>query len=160
MTAACLAVSAGCARARIENGRYFSPKGYGIAVPAEGWRIVKQSEADLELRHDSQAAAMLANGSCDSVSLRTSGDILARHVLMGLEHRKVIEKGEVAIGERTATHVVLEGRAPGAGGTVWVEAYVVKGDRCVYDFLYAAPAASFETSRRDFQRFVESFRAE
>jgi len=34
---------------------------------------------------------------------------------------------------------------------------VVKGDRCVYDLMYAAPAARFEAWRSDFDRMVASF---
>jgi hypothetical protein len=44
-----------------------------------------------------------------------------------------------------------------AGTAVGVEAVVIKGQRCVYDFLYVAPAASFETGRGDFRAFVDSF---
>jgi hypothetical protein len=36
----------------------------------------------------------------------------------------------------------------------------VKDGRCVYDLLYVAPPASFESSRGDFERFVGSFAAE
>ena len=156
----CLSASSGCARARIENGRYLSTKGYRVAVPPDGWTVVSGSRADLELRHASPPAEMLVHGSCDGAARGRSTDVLARHLLMGMDHRRVIEKGEVAIGEGRAAHVVLEGRAPDAGELVRVEAYVMRGERCVYDFLYAAPAASFEISRRDFQRFVESFTTE
>jgi hypothetical protein len=37
---------------------------------------------------------------------------------------------------------------------------VVKGDRCVYDLVYAAPPADFERWRGDFQRLVGTFRLE
>jgi len=40
---------------------------------------------------------------------------------------------------------------------VTVEAVVLKGRRCVYDFLYVAPTAAFETGRGDFKAFVGSF---
>jgi hypothetical protein len=43
------------------------------------------------------------------------------------------------------------------GAQVGVEAVVIKGDRCVYDLLYVAPVAAFETGRGDFRAFVESF---
>jgi hypothetical protein len=43
------------------------------------------------------------------------------------------------------------------GTAVGVEAVVVKGERCVYDLLYVAPAANFDTGRGDFRAFVESF---
>ena len=157
LVAACVSAGAGCARARIENGRYLSPKGYRVAVPPDGWTVVSGGPADLELRHESPTAQMLVHGSCDGPGRGRSAHILARHLLMGIDHRRVIERGEVAIAGRVATHVVLEGRAPDEEEPVRVEAYVAKSERCIYDFLYAAPVASFETARRDFQRFVESF---
>jgi len=160
LVAACVSTGAGCARARIENGRYFSPKGYRVAAPPDGWTVVGRSPADLAMRHDSPRAEMLVNGSCAGEGRGGSAEILARHVLMGVMQRRVIEKGEAAIGGRLAAHVVLEGRAPDGEVPVRVEAYVMKDERCIYDFLYAAPVASFETWRRDFQRLVESFTTE
>ena len=61
----------------------------------------------------------------------------------------------MTVGGWPAQRAVVHGRLDGAA--VGVEAVVVKGDRCVYDFLYVAPAASFETGRGDFRAFVESF---
>jgi hypothetical protein len=40
---------------------------------------------------------------------------------------------------------------------VRVETYVLKDARCVYDFAYVAPPASFEAWRAEFRRLVESF---
>ncbi len=160
LVAACISMGAGCARARIENGRFLSPKGYRVAAPPDGWTVVRGSRADLEMRHDSPRAEMLVHGSCDGEGRGGSAHILARHVLMGVTQRRMIEKGETAIEGGMAAHVVLEGRAPDEAEPVRVEAYVMKSERCVYDFLYAAPAASFETWRRDFQRLVESFTTE
>jgi hypothetical protein len=42
------------------------------------------------------------------------------------------------------------------GALVEVEAFVLKGDRCVHDFLYVAPAGHLESGRREFQALVES----
>jgi hypothetical protein len=37
-----------------------------------------------------------------------------------------------------------------------VELFVVKGERCVYDLMYAAPPVAFEQWRADFHRFAGS----
>ena len=63
----------------------------------------------------------------------------------------------MTIGGRAAGHVVLEGRESEQSERVRVEAYVLKDERCVYDFLYAAPVAAFEVSRPEFRRVVDSF---
>jgi hypothetical protein len=155
-----LSASVGCARARIEDGRYLSAKGYRVAVPPAGWTVVAGAPADLALRRESPRAQMLVNASCDGPERGRSSAILTRHLLMGLGRRSPVVKDEVAIGGRVAAHVVLEGQAPGERDAVRVEAYVIRGERCVYDFLYAAPAGSFEAWRGDFRRVVESFTAE
>ena len=41
-----------------------------------------------------------------------------------------------------------------------VDAVTLKGDRCVYDFLYVAPVDQFEAGRPEFQAFVESLAVE
>ena len=38
-----------------------------------------------------------------------------------------------------------------------IESYVVKGEHCVWDLLYAAAPGAFDATREDFQRLVESF---
>ena len=160
VVAASLFATAGCAATRLEEGRYRSPKGYHVAVPPNGWTVMSQDDVDLVLRHEDPPARMLVNASCDETVRSRSGKILARHLLMGLKHRTVVERGEVALAGRPATHLLLEGEDGEEGPRVRVDAYVVKTDRCVYDFLYVAPAASFAAARRDFQRVLESFRME
>jgi hypothetical protein len=142
------------------DGRYRSPKGYRVLVPAGGWKAVNHDGADLLLRYDRSPAEMLVHASCDRAYRTRSPEILARHLLMGLRRRTVLEKAEVAIDGRTAIHIVVEGEDTDASVPVRVDAYVLKGDRCVYDFLYAAPAASFAAGHEDFRRLVDSFRME
>ena len=160
LVAACLLVTTGCAATSIEDGRYRSPKGYRVVVPPSGWTVVNEDGVDLMLRYEASPAEMLVNASCEGVYRSRSREILARHLLMGLRHRTVVERGEVAIDGRAAMHVVLEGEDADESVPVRVDAYVLKGDRCVYDFLYAAPAASFEAGRDDFRRLLDSFRME
>jgi hypothetical protein len=56
-----------------------------------------------------------------------------------------------------ATHTVLEGRMQKSDDRMRIESYVVKGDRCVWDLIYAAEPGVFDATRVDFQRLVESF---
>lgn len=160
VVAASLLATAGCAAARIEEGRYRSPKGYHVAVPPNGWTVMSQDDVDLVLHHEHPPARMLVNASCDETVRSRSEWILARHLLMGLRHRTVVESGKVALAGRPAMHLLLEGEDGDEGTRVRVDAYVVKTDGCVYDFLYVAPAASFAEARGDFQHMVESFRME
>ena len=151
---------AGCAGRRIEGGVYHSPKGYRVALPGGEWTVAEESGSDLELRHRTAPAAMLANAQCGGRAPARSLDIFSRHLLIGLRSRTAVERGEVSVGGRRAAHTVLDARLSAKDAPVRVETYVMKDERCVYDFAYAAPPRSFETWRAAFRRFVESFAAE
>lgn len=151
---------AGCAGRRIEGGIYHSPKGYHVAVPEGEWTVVEKSASDLELRHRTASAAMLANAQCGGHAPARTLDVLSRHLLIGLQRRTTIERGEVSLDGRPAAHTILDGHLSAKDEPVRVEAYVMKDERCIYDFAYAAPPWSFETWRAAFRRFVESFGTE
>lgn len=160
LTAATLALGA-CAGKRIEHGVFHAPTGYRVALPPDGaWRIVDDSRADLELRHRTGSAGMLVNGACDPAIARRGPEVLARHLLMGLRDRKELERSEVPVNGRVASHRLLEGRMRQSDERVRVESYTVRGERCVYDLLFVAEPLAFEAERDDFRRFVESFHGE
>ena len=156
-TALALAVVlSGCATAgRIENGVFYSSKGYQVRLPAEGWRVEPNRQADLELKRETPPGGMLANATCDGREAGRPADVLARHLTFGLTHRETLEITRSEAGGRQAVRTVVRGTT--ASALVTVEAVVIKDWRCVYDFLYVAPAAAFETGRGDFEAFVESF---
>jgi len=103
---------------------------------------------------------MLVNAACDAPAARRSLESLARQLLVGLHDRRVLENGEVTVNGRRAAHAVLEARPGDGAAAMRIEMYVIKVGHCVYDFLYAAPPATFETGRADFQTVVESLRTE
>jgi hypothetical protein len=148
------AAVAGCAGKRIENGVFFSPKGYRVAVPAGGWTVAGDTRADLELRR--AGAGMLVNAACDDVP-RAGLAVLERHLLVGLRDRTVVVEEEVSVNGMRGRHAVLEGRAAAGGPPVKVELYVMRDGRCVYDLVYAAPPAEFDRGRAAFSHLVETF---
>jgi hypothetical protein len=158
--AAAACALAGCAGGRIESGVYHSSKGYRVTLPGPEWTVADASEADLELRHRTAAAGMLANATCEGRARAPRLDALARHLVMGWQSRTTIERGEADVGGRRAAHAVLDGRLAAREAPVRVEIYVMQDARCVYDFAYAAPPASFEAWRATFRRLVESFATE
>ena len=98
---------------------------------------------------------MLADATCDG---RTAGRplaVLTRHLTFGLGHRETVESVRSEVGGRQAERTVVRGTVDGA--EVAVEAVVLKDERCVYDFMYVAPAGAFEAGRADFRALVESF---
>lgn len=150
----------GCAGHRLHNGVYRSEHGYRVTVPGPGWTVVERSQADLELRRADGRAGMLAAATCGRATTRTRYSDLSRHLLLGLRDRETLEENETSLAGRRGVHVVVEGRMRDSAERVRIESYTVKDGRCVYDLLYVAPPASFESSRGDFGRFVGSFAPE
>jgi len=149
------ALLAGCSTAgHIENGVFYSSKGYQVSLPARGWAVKPGGSAELELQRRDPEGGMLADATCDDKTAGRPLTILARHLTFGLRDRVLEDGGSLTLAGRPAQRSVVRGNVDGTA--VGVEAVVVKGERCVYDFLYVAPAASFEAGRADFQVFLES----
>jgi hypothetical protein len=146
---------AGCSASRVENGMFHSSKGYQVRLPANGWRVEPDAEADLQLRRDAPAGGMLVNATCEGQPLRQSLPLLTRHLTFGLKNRRTVETHTGELGGQPAEHVVVRGTMDGM--EIAVEAVVLKTPRCVHDFLYVAPVGDFEAGRGDFNAFVESF---
>jgi hypothetical protein len=146
---------AGCSAGRIDNGVFYSPKGYQVSLPRQGWAVRHGGAAELELQRRDPAGGMLADATCEDNTAGRPLPVLARHLTFGLKDRVLEDGGTLTLAGRPAQRAVVRGSLDGT--PVGVEAVVVKGDRCVYDFLYVAPAAAFEAGRGDFRAFVESF---
>lgn len=153
-------VLAGCAGGRAPYGVYRSSKDYRLVLPGQDWRVMKESRADLELRHRQGSAAMLVNATCDRRIADRPVEALSREILAGFSDRQLQERASARVAGRPAEHLVVDGRAARPDERVRVELLVVKGDRCVYDLVYAASLEDFARWRGDFQRVVETFTLE
>jgi len=147
----------GCATAtgRIENGMFYSAKGYRVTLPPTGWRVDAGQRADLALRGEARPGGMVVDATCGGREAARPLDVLARHLTFGLTRREVLENGTSTVGGREAAHSVVRGLAEGQ--TVTVEALVVRAEPCVHDFLYVAPSEAFDGGRPAFRALVESF---
>ena len=157
---AALAFIFGCALKRIENGVYHSSKGYRVTIPKAGWTLVADGPADLTLRHPAADAGMAVNAVCEGAAPRRADGVLARQLQIGLRDRKVIERATADVAGRPASRMLVEGHLEESAARVRIESLSMKDGRCLYDFLYVAPRATFEATRADFARFVDSFRTE
>jgi hypothetical protein len=146
---------AGCSASRIEQGVFYSPKGYHVTLPGDGWAVRPGGAAELELQRKDPAGGMLADATCDGKTVGRPLPVLTRHLTFGLGHRETVESVQNDSGGRQAERTVVRGSVDGAD--VMVEAVVLKDARCVYDFVYVAPVNAFEAGRGDFHAFVESF---
>ncbi|HEX9747984.1 MAG TPA: hypothetical protein VGB86_06225 [Methylomirabilota bacterium] len=155
-----LSLLAGCATAtgRIENGMFYSAKGYRVTLPPSGWRVAAGQRADLALRGEAQPGGMVVDATCTGREAARPLDVLARHLTFGLTRRDVLENGTSTVGGREAAHSLVRGVADGRAVTV--EALVVRAEPCVHDFLYVAPSEAFDDGRPAFRSLVESFTLE
>lgn len=143
---------AGCAGKRIEGG-VFHGEGYRVTLPKEGWRVMRRGPADLELQREAAPGGIIANATCGREAGRGL-DRLARQLLTGLKDRTILEQNAISVNGHAGERLVFAGRT--AAGAVKGEAYVLKAGACVYDVLYVAPAASFDSGREDFERLAAS----
>ena len=157
---AALACIFGCALKGIENGVYHSSKGYRVTIPNNEWTLVDEGPADLTLRHQGPAAGMAVNAVCEGAAPRRADGVLARQLQIGLRDRRVIERATAEVAGRAASRMLVEGHLEQSAARVRIESLSMKDGRCLYDFLYVAPPATFEATRADFARFVDSFRME
>ena len=144
----------GCSASRIEQGVFYSPKGYHVTLPGDGWAVKPGGAAELELQRRNPAGGILADATCDGKTAGRPLPVLTRHLTFGLGHRETVESVQNDAGGRQAERTVVRGTVDGKD--VMVEAVVLKDERCVYDFVYVAPANDFEAGRGDFHGFVES----
>jgi hypothetical protein len=151
-----LLVGAACAGSRIEGGVFYSAKGYRVALPAgPGWQVAADGRADLELRRAAPRAGILVNATCEGRAPTRPLAILARHLTFGIQDKEVREQSELTVAGHPAIKLLLTGRLDGV--PVEVEAYVVKGERCVYDFAYVAPPGEFGGGQADFETLLSTF---
>lgn len=100
-------------------------------------------------------AGILAHATCEGKPPRRPLRVLARHLIFGLEGRKLVEREEVTVGGRPGIRMLVEGRLDRT--PVTVEAYVLKGEGCIYDLVYVASPTDFAAGQTEFREFVGSF---
>lgn len=143
-----------CTADRIERGVFHSNKGYAVSLPGREWQVASATAADLELHRAAPTAGMLADATCEGRVPSQPAPLLVRHLTFGVKNRKDVRTEEVVVKGLPGARTTLRGTLD--GGEVAVDAVSLKGDRCVYDFLYVAPVDQFEAGRSAFQAFVES----
>jgi hypothetical protein len=153
-----LALGAACSADRVERGVFYSGKGYRVALPGDGWTVVREGEADLALRRASPPGGMAVAATCPGPPLGRPLSLLARYLTFGLAERETLARAPTRAGAQAAERLVVRGRSDGAD--VVVEAVVARDARCVYDFLYVAAPPDFDAGQPAFRSLVESFSPE
>lgn len=151
----------GCGGSRHLTGSIYrdSEATYRIGPVGDGWSSLDvEGEGDLAW-HDGDAGAVIAmNATCDpgaDVPLTA----LTNHLLAGFTRREIVTEELVTLDGREAlrTHV----RASLDGVPRELLFYVMKKNRCIYDFgLVTPPGSEFEEALVEFEPFVSGFSTE
>lgn len=131
---------------------------YRVGDLGAGWDRLEIGDNDLAWHHDQIGAIVQVNATCDpfqDVPLTS----LTNHLLIGFTDREYVSSDLVPLDEREAlrSHVVAE--LDGVPRELLL--YVMKKDRCTYDFaLIAPPDERYRRAEAAFEGFVRGFTTE
>ena len=104
---AAVSSATGCSASRIENGVFYSSKGYQVSLPRQGWAVKPGGPAELELQRQDPAGGMLADATCDDKTAR-------RPLTRPVAPPDLRPDGARRRGRRGERRDLHAGRAPGA----------------------------------------------
>ena len=151
-----LLAAGGCGHGKIRDGVYYAHKErYSVALPGDPWRRVSVKGTDLVLTYEERGASILSSTLCGRYA-QAGLDILSRNLFIGLGQRRVLEEESVELPAGRAERLQVEARAP--EGDLRAEAYTLKRNPCIYDFVYLSVPDHFEENLPVFRRMIESLR--
>lgn len=128
---------------------------FRVSTPPSSWRRLEVTHASLAYRDDAADATIAVNGRCrvdgDDVPLAS----LTQHLFLEFTNREITTQEVVPFDGREAMHTVLVAKLDGVPKKF--DVWVLKKDGCVYDFVYIAPTARYDSGVGGFQRFVQGF---
>lgn len=137
----------------VEGGKYRDSQGYfEFLLPPGEWAMVSWEEVNCALWDPQDGATMVVNVT----PLQEDMDlfILARHLLIAFERKKIISQDTIEVQGRETVKTVLEGVAEGIAVTA--EVYVVKGEGMLYDLIFWAPSEVFSRKREVFHHVLNT----
>ena len=156
LLAAAALLAAGCAHGEIRDGVYHAPKDrYAIGLPPGTWDRLEVDGTDLAISPADRSASILTSTLCGRYT-RARLEILSRSLFVGLVDRRVREDGSVKLPAGEAYRIVLEGRMNGT--PIAAEAYTLREDRCLFDFIYLAAPDRFGSGVEAFRTMMRTLR--
>jgi hypothetical protein len=119
------------------------------------WTRIDVKNALLAFRDEPAESTVLVNGRCGSDADDVPLLALTQHLFILFTERETIEQKVVPMDGREAMHTVLRAKLDGV--PKMFDAYVLKKDGCVYDFVSISSPPTFENGRAAFGRFVTGF---
>ncbi|NOY25032.1 MAG: hypothetical protein GXP62_04080 [Oligoflexia bacterium] len=128
---------------------------YDVGSPGEAWIIVRPGGADHAWVHDGISASIYTDSNCATRFDDRPLDRLADSVVFGIATSKPLRDETRTIDGRDALIRVVDGNLDGV--VVRIAATVLKKDDCVYDLLYIAPPATFDTGWDSYEAVLAGF---
>jgi hypothetical protein len=116
------------------------------------WKGLDVKNARLAFRDDEAESTVLVNARCGQASDDVPLLSLTQHLFLMFTEREILEQEVVPMDGREAMHTVLRAKLDGV--PKMFDAYVLKKDGCVYDFVHVSPNAR---GRTEFEHFVRGF---
>lgn len=151
--------AAGCGGASFSDQIYRDGEArYRVGEIGRAWQRLEVEDNDLAW-HDPQTGAIIqVNATCDpfqDVPLRA----LTNHLLIGFTDREWRSSEPVPLDGREALRSHLVAKLDGVPRELLF--YVLKKDRCTYDFaLITPPGEPYRRAEPEFERFVAGFTTE
>ncbi len=140
------------------DGRVFRNDELAFAVPSPppAWRPIEVSDALIAYRDDEARATIAINGRCGQDGDDVPLESLTQHLFIYFTEREVVDQQRLPMDDREALRTEMFAKLDGVRHAFVV--YVLKKDRCVYDFMFIADPRTAQTGAKRFDRYVEGFR--
>lgn len=155
LLATALLGSPGCGGGLRGNVYYGHDFAFRIATPPRTWRLLDAPPAALAYRDEATETTVLVNGRCGMDGEDVPLPALTQHLFMRFTEQQPELEEVVPFDGREAMHTILVAKLDGV--PMEFDAWVLKKDGCVYDFILMAPTDHFKESVADFERFVHGF---
>ena len=157
LTMLCSAVTLGCA-SQTFDGRVFRNDDHAFSLhqAPTSWRPIEVSDALVAYRADDARATVAINGRCGKDGDDVPLESLTKHLFIYFTERRILDQRRVPMDGREALRTEMLAKLDGVDKAFVV--YVLKKDRCVYDFLFVSDPATVDRGVPLFDRYVSSFR--
>jgi hypothetical protein len=158
LLATALAVTAlSCGASRSFDGSVYrsAELAFRVGPIPSSWHRLEVNDAAMAFRDEAAPATVLVNGRCDVASDDAPLAALMAHLLIGTTEREIRSEETVPFDGREARHTIVTAKLDGVAKTL--DLYVLKKDKCVYDFVCITAPDRYEAAGPAFQAFVTGF---
>ncbi|MFC2075077.1 hypothetical protein ACFLRA_02255 [Bdellovibrionota bacterium] len=130
---------------------------FSVKQVNNNWSPVTGTIADVAYENNVTGATISLNSTCEKYQDSPLKHLM-KNLIAGIPDKKIIKDKTFKLDGREALRTELSATADGV--PVKVEAVVMRKNFCVYDFMHSAQPKYFAKSKKDFDKFLESFHAD